>query len=268
MRDIVALFAFIFGSAIGSFLNVIILRLPRGEAVTGRSHCPHCGKDLRPSDLVPLASYLVLRGRCRFCGASISSRYFIIETLTGLLFMVVTLWFFPGNPAEAVVLGKALLFAAVLVVVFIVDFEHYIILDSVLLTGGVGVLIANVALLVLSRGPVLSWENPIFAAIAGGLVCALPFFLIWKVSRGRWMGFGDVKLAMFLGWALGWQVGLTALLLAVFLGGIAGLILLAFTAKTLKSRVPFGTFLSIGALGALFFGQQLLTWYLSLIGLR
>jgi leader peptidase (prepilin peptidase)/N-methyltransferase len=267
MNNLVFTFlAFIFGACIGSFLNVVILRLPRGQKLTGRSHCNSCGRILRAGELVPVFSYLVLRGRCRGCGVKISPRYLIIEIISGLLFAWAAWFFYPGSFYQAAVLAKILAVISVLTAVFVIDLEHYLILDSVLAVGAGAMLLCNFVIDAASRMPVWSWHGNFVLGILSALFCPLPFFLLWYFSGGKWMGFGDVKLAIFLGLALPWPLWPVALMLSVFLGGGVGLVLLASGTKGLKSRLPFGTFLSVGAVLSIFYGQAILRWYLSVLG--
>ncbi len=254
---------FIFGCLIGSFLNVVVLRLPLGEKLTGRSHCPNCKRILSAFELVPLFSYLFLGGKCRTCHLKISPRYFFIEMLTGLLFVLAAVHIFPDTTIHFVSLVKLCLILSVLLAVFIIDFEYFLILDQVLLVGGVGVVLLSIIIDALGGSFARGVTLP---SLAMAVICPIPFFLVWFVSKGKWMGFGDVKLAGFLGLALGWPQVWVGVLLGVFLGGISGIILLVSGKKDLKSQVPFGTFLSVGSALALFFGPWLLHWYLGLLG--
>lgn len=258
--------SFLFGTAIGSFLNVVILRLPQNESLNGRSHCPHCHHILSSPDLLPLFSFLFLLGKCRHCGKKISPRYFIIELLTGLLFALSWWLLQPFNLPGFILLLKGFFIVSTLVAVFVIDLEHYLILDSVVFPALATVTILNF-ILDLSAGKfIFSLQGNFLNGLVAAALAALPFFAIWKVSRGRWMGFGDVKLALFLGASLGLAGVFVALMLAILLGGAISTILLVFSQKTLKSRLPFGTFLSLGGVVALFYGEKLFSWYLSFLG--
>lgn len=264
-----AVMAFVFGSAMGSFLNVVILRLPGGKSLGGRSHCGSCGKTLKALDLIPLVSFLFLRGRCRYCGAKISPRYFIIEALTGLLFAFLLLNFFPVSPAQGVLLAKFLALLCIVIVVFVVDLEHYVILSNVLLVGTGLVFLADAVLDFMHAGGAefAVFHSYVLNGLLGAAVCFLPFFLAWAwPPQGTYMGFGDVELAPFLGLALGWPLGPLAIFIAILLGGIVGIFLILRGKKTLKSRIPFGTFLSVAAIISLFYGDKLLHWYLFFLG--
>lgn len=259
---------FIFGALIGSFLNVVILRLPKSQSLGGRSHCMNCGRVLSSVELIPVVSFLALRGRCRHCHTAISKRYAIIETITGLLFGLVAIKFFAVTPLALVTTIKWLILSAAAVVIFTIDLEHYLILDSVLTIFGSLLVIVNVGLDFLAGVKPWSPQSLFITSLITAVGCSLPFFLLWYFSSGKWMGFGDVKLGLFLGLALGWPSAVVAIFLGVFLGAIVGMLLLITKVKTLKSRLPFGTFLSFGAVLAIFYGPTVFNWYLSLLGLR
>ncbi len=263
MLELLTGIIFYFGAIIGSFLNVVILRLPDERKLTGRSSCNFCGHTLEPIDLFPLFSFVLLRGRCRHCHKAISPRYFIIELLAGLIFAGFWLILAPTNLAEAAVFIKSCFIASVLICVFIIDLEHFIILDSVVFFSSAVVLVFNIF---LSRSDLWTVNNVMISGAMAAILGALPFWLIWYFSQGRWMGFGDVKLGLFLGLALGWPQIFVAYFIAILLGGFISVILLAFTKKNLKSQIPFGTFLSLGALISLFYGPRLLHWYMAFLG--
>jgi leader peptidase (prepilin peptidase) / N-methyltransferase len=260
------IFAFILGTIIGSFLNVVILRLPNNENLKGRSHCINCGKTLGPLDMVPMLSFLWLRGKCRYCGQKISPRYFIIELIVGLLFMFCWFYIKPVDTFTYLLFIKYCLILAVLVVVFVVDLEHYLILDEVIFPAALLVILLNLTLNIVSHQRISGLDGYLLSGLLASVCSALPFFLLWFFSNGAWMGFGDVKLSVFLGLSLGWPVIVVGLFVAILLGGIAAIFLLTIGSKTLKSKVPFGTFLSLGAFLALFYGEKLLHWYLAIIG--
>ena len=239
---------FILGLVIGSFLNVCIFRLPRRESVVfPPSHCPLCQTKLIPRDLLPLFSYLWLKGRCRYCQGRISWRYPAVELLTGLLFMVLYVHF-----GLNLWLVKYLILTVLLIVISFIDLEHYLIPDQLIL-------------LMLGTGILLNFftrELPIISILWGVLVPAGLLFLLATLSKDG-MGGGDVKLAGAAGFFLGWPQSLLALFLASFLGSIFGLILLTFHLKKRKDPLPFAPFLSGGIILTVFFGQALLKWYFS-----
>ncbi len=255
---------FYFGCIIGSFLNVVILRLPEGKTLGGRSRCPHCGHELGAFELVPLLSYVWLGGKCRGCRGRISLRYLVIEAAAGCLFLLGWLHFLPAG--DYIGLVKFWYLAAICVAVFAIDFEHYLILDSIVLPG-IGIFaLLNIIQDAAARVPFWHVHSHFILGIFGALLGALPFFAIWLFSKGKWMGFGDIKFIALLGMALGPANAIVALFLAIFSGTLVSLPLLAFGKKTLASRLPFGTFLAAGALAAVWFGQPLAHWYLGLLG--
>ncbi len=151
---------------------------------------------------------------------------------------------------------------AVLLAVFVIDFEHYLILDSVIFPAAVLILLLNTAI----GWATGSAAHNFFQSFLGAISAAAPFYLLWFFSKGKWIGFGDVKFALFIGVVFPWPLWPVSLMLSFFIGGAFSSGLLMLKKKNLKSRIPFGTFLSVGALLALFFGQKLLDWYLSLLG--
>jgi leader peptidase (prepilin peptidase)/N-methyltransferase len=257
----------VFGTLIGSFLNVVIWRLPRELGLGGRSHCPNCHKKLAPFELLPLLSYISSRGRCRQCHRPISIRYPAIEAMTGLLFVVAWMHFQPGfiHPVEWIVFIKSLVVISACIVIFVIDFEHFLILDKVLLTVGIMVLALNLGLDLLMGHSLGS--SLVLSGLIGALAAGAVFLLIWFLSGGKWMGLGDVKLVVLLGLTFGYaEVGIL-LLLAFWLGLAVSLVLLAARKAGMNTKLPFGTFLTVAAVIMLFFGQPLLHWYLRLIGL-
>lgn len=244
---------FIVGAVIGSFLNVCIYRLPRKESVVfPASHCPECGQLLSWVDNVPLASYAVLRGKCRRCGGRISIRYPLVEFLNAVLYV------FAGYKIGAAAeLLPALLLISTLVVIFFIDLEHYIIPNVVVLPVAVAGLAAMVAISLTASDPGFPawWTFPLAGLVSGG------FFFVIAFIFPRGMGMGDVKLAALLGFFLGRAV-IIGLFLGFLLGALVGLALIAGGGRSRKSKVPFGPFLAVGALVALFYGNELLDLYL------
>lgn len=262
-----SILVFIFGSIIGSFLNVLILRLPNGKSIGGRSHCMHCKHELAWLDLVPIFSYLFLRGRCRYCGKRISPRYIIVETITGLLFVTAYLIFMPAAASAAswIELIRAIFIVVVLILIFAIDLEHFLILDKVIFPAGLALLILNFMLDVFKGSTTFNSFTVQGILSAAGL--ALFFGAIYFFSDGRWIGFGDVKFSLFLGLATPFPFILVNIFGAFFLGSVIGIILLASGIKKLKSEIPFGTFLALSTAATLFFGPQIIDWYLRLISL-
>ncbi len=238
-------FAFcIFGLIVGSFLNVLILRYPE-RSLGGRSACMQCGRQIVWYDNVPLISFVLLGGRCRFCHTRISIQYPLVETATALLFAVVA-----ASPVSFAAQLIALPVIALLIAITVYDLYHTIIPDLWVYSFAA---FSFVALFITPTGTSLLW-----ALLAGPLV-ALPLFLLWLVSRGTWMGFGDSKLMLGVGWLLGLANGFSALFLAFIAGGAFGAALLLYSqwgksrngsnaGYTMKSEIPFGPFLTAGCL--------------------
>lgn len=243
-----------FGLVIGSFLNVCIGRLPRGESIVSPpSRCPNCHSGIAWYDNVPVVSYLVLRGRCRSCRAPISARYPATEALTAAAFLLQGLWFH----ADPAVLASRLVFTALLIVLFGTDLETQR-LPNVITYPGI------VLGLVFSH-----WVPPGFVACAIGAAAGAGVLLLirwaWKRATGvDGMGLGDVKMLAMIGAFLGWrQIGVV-LFLSSLAGALIGMFLAGLRNKSLQTRLPFGTFLALAAFVASLVGEPLVRWYLNL----
>jgi leader peptidase (prepilin peptidase)/N-methyltransferase len=238
----------VFGSVIGSFLNVVIYRLPRNESlVKPSSHCPICETPVAWYDNIPILSYTLLRGSCRNCGKPISFRYPMIEFLTAILFLAAGLKF--GLEWE---LLPALLFIAALIAIFFIDLDYYIIPNVIVLPAAAIGLAAMVAI------DPDRWLELLIAGIASA---AFFFAIVMVMPRG--MGMGDVKLALMMGFYLGKSV-LVALFLGFLMGALTGVVLMVTGVKGRKSRIPFGPFLATGGIIALFWGPWIIDKYTSL----
>jgi len=236
------------GLVLGSFLNVVIYRLPRRESIVRpASHCPGCGTGIRWYDNVPVASWLMLRGRCRACGVRISVRYPVVETLTGIAFVLAMWRFGPSWP-----LLVAWAFIAAMMVIAFIDYDHMIIPNQIVLPGAVLGLLASVAL-----HPQRWWVY-----VAGSLGAATFMFLLAMLWPGS-MGPGDIKMALFMGAVLGAHV-LVALFIAFLFGSIAGVYMMLVQGRSRKAKIPFGPYLAIGAVLAVFLGEMILTTYRNL----
>ena len=246
--------AALFGLCIGSFLNVVIWRLPRGGSLVKpeRSECPSCHHVLGGVDLLPLLSYLMLRGKCRHCGAAISARYPLVEGTTCVLFVAC---FFRFGWSSALIASAALV--SVLVVCVLVDIDHMLVLDEVLIAGGIAAILMNAAFSALC-----SWQDMLLGIVAGAAPLALVALAAGKITGQRAMGGGDIKFMAMAGAFLGWQNALLALVLGSVGGGLVLGALLAAKKISLHRRVPFIPMLAGGAALALFFGKALLGWYL------
>lgn len=244
MTYVISLVSFIFGLVIGSFLNVCICRLPSGGSIVGPgSACPDCGKPLAPRDLVPVASYLVLGGKCRYCKEPISIQYPTVELLAGLLYAAVV-WTY-GLTLQSLSL---LIFVSLIVICAGTDFNTGLILNSVTFPGiAIGVALS---FLVPGMTPI---QSLLGALVSGGVV-----WLMFAVTRGRGMGGGDVKFMAMVGAFLGWERGFLTLFLGALVGSVVGIARIASGKQERRDPIPFGPFLSIGAVISVFFGAKLL----------
>ncbi len=251
MEVIFYIFIFILGTIIGSFLNVVIYRLGTGVSVArGRSMCFSCGKTLKWYELIPVASFLLQRGKCRTCKSKISWQYPIVEIVTGLLFLFT--WMLGVQMAEVFFLWVIM---AILIVIAVYDLRHKIIPNSFVYA----FIALSVLLLIWKQGFQVFTMWDFYA----GPILFLPFAGLWAVSRGAWMGFGDAKLAWGIGWFLGLYAGVSAIILSFWIGAVWGLSLIALSHTqqlfgkrkrfTMKSEIPFGPFLIIGTLLVFFF---------------
>ncbi len=258
----VGIIIFIFGTVIGSFLNVLIYRLPIGmDFKKGHSICTTCKHELSWKDLFPLFSWLFLRGKCRYCKAKISARYPIVEALNGVMYVLVYLFLSGGNAFEGLFSLKLLGYMVVmscLIVVSWVDFEHQIIPDSMwiaIFVGGIIILLDAVIKGTFSKEWIISRVIGLFAV--SGL-----FFLIALLSGGRAMGGGDIKLMAACGFVLGWK----AVIVSLFAGALFGMLFAVgrkiFAKQNMLGVVPFGPFLSMGVALSAFIGENLLNMYL------
>jgi len=236
----------VLGLLVGSFLNVVIYRLPRGQSLNRpRSHCPSCGTPIRPYDNVPVVSWLLLRGRCRSCAAPISPRYPLVEALTGAGFVAVALTRGVNDD-----LAVWLPFAAMLIAVAGIDLDHRIIPNKILLPAAIWGLAATIA---------FRPDNVDDALIAGGI--AFGALLLTALVYPAGMGMGDVKLAGVMGIYLGSGVA-PAMLVAFLTGSLVGLLIIAREGRDARKKgVPFGPFLALGGLVGIFAGPELVDVY-------
>lgn len=257
---VLPLIVFAIGLLIGSFLNVVILRINTGRSiVNGRSKCARCGRVLAWYELIPVASFLGLRGKCRTCKEGISFQYPFVELVTAIVFVICYIKFLLAGmftPAAWIAFVFALCIASLLIVITVYDVRHRVIPD---------VVVYPFILLALGSVVYRVMEYPalsLFGALLGGVLVALPFFLFWYFSKGRVMGFGDVKLALGIGWLLGIAQGYSAVVLAFWIGAIVGLFLLALTRRYgMKSQIPFGPFLVLGVFIVALWGVTISTLF-------
>ena len=247
----------IVGTAVGSFLNVCIDRLPVGKSVVRPpSHCDACQHPLSPADLFPLLSYLWLRRRCRYCRAPIPSRPFWVELGTGVFFGI-AFWPLGLSPQFAL----TVFYGSIFIALAIIDLEHWLLLNRIVYPAAALALLISLFIpapeIILLPWPV--WLNGIIGGVGGFLFLLVPFL----VSRGG-MGEGDVKMAGLIGLVTGFPLVFLALFTAAILGGFIAGILLLLRVKKRKEAIPFGPFLSLAAIVTLLWGSNILNWYLGI----
>ena len=238
------------GACIGSFLNVVIYRLPLGQSlVTPPSRCPKCGYRLKFYDNIPVFGWLLLGGRCRACKNRISIQYPIVELITAVL-CVIVVWVTPPGP----LLVSRLLLLFILIALFGIDLEHQILPNSITLPGMVaGLLLSTIA-------PPGLRDAVIGTVLGGGVLYAIAWgYYLWRREEG--LGMGDVKMLAMIGAFLGWKMVLVTLVLSSFSGAIIGVGLIALQRGNMKLALPFGTFLAAGAVAAMLVGAPLADWY-------
>lgn len=259
-------FIFFLGVSVGSFLNVLIDRLALEEKITGRSRCDYCRRKLSLFDLIPIVSFFLLRGKCRYCGKKISWQYPLVEMITGISFFLITkfqtlpqsgipLWGTNSKLLGSWLLSNWNLFGywllvigifSCLIVIFFQDLKYQIISDWLQVFFFIFVLFYQI---ITNQITPLRW-------FFDGLVVMLPIFFLHIITQGRGMGFGDVKLSFTIGFLLGIKGGLMALYLAFILGGIVGILLILFGRKKLKSKIAFGPFLVLGIVIMFFWEKE------------
>ena len=251
---------FILGLIIGSFINCLLWRLYKKESMMGRSYCPKCKKQIVWYDNIPILSFLFLRGKCRSCKKKISIQYPVVELITGVLFTLVFYFNFQSLNFEfltfdskfMIQLFRDLFFVSVMVIIFIYDLKWYMILDKITLPSIVIIFTLNLFL-------GFEWTSLLLAGFVGG-----GFFLAqFLVSKGKWIGGGDIRLGLLMGVMFSWPMILLSLFLAYLLGSFISIFLIIFGKKKWGSQVPFGVFLTPSSIIILFWGQQILNWYIN-----
>jgi len=256
-------FIFVLGAIVGSFLNVCIHRFPRGESVvTPPSRCPACGKRLSPVDLLPLVGFVLLKGKCRYCGVKISPRYPLVELITALAFAFS--WHFTGGNIPYFLFQAV--FIAALIVISFTDFEHLVVPDAASIVGIFAGLSYNFFRSLYA--PAGSGLNPFLTSLFGMLLGYALMFTIAKVGKFFYkkdiMGDGDYLIAAFLGAGLGWSGVLLALFLGCFVAASISVVFLILGKVKLGQYIPFGPALATGGIITLFYGDKILWWYFGL----
>jgi len=247
------------GMTVASFLNVCIDRLPANQSlIFPASHCSSCQRRLAVKDLIPVFSYLWLRGRCRYCQAQIPKRILWVELGTGLLFGYLAWHYMVWQHAPGIELAVAAFYCCLFIVLMVIDLEQGLILNKIVYPAmGVALLLSTFFSIFLSHIEIVPFIGR--AAIGGGIGLVV-FFLIVIISRGG-MGWGDVKLAALIGLVTGFPLVLVALLIGIILGGVVAVLLLALKIKKRKEAIPFGPFLSLAAIATLLWGNNIISWY-------
>ncbi len=254
---IMNVFVFLFGAVVGSFLNVCIYRIPRAESIVfPASHCPECDYKIRAFDNIPVISYLLLRGKCRSCGARISWQYPAVEMLSALL----TLGLFCKFHLS-LTFFILYVFCMALVVITFIDLEHQIIPDSISLPG---IIVGFASSFFL---PWLSWQNSLIGIVAGGGSLLLVAYGYQLLTKKEGMGGGDIKLLAMMGAFLGWRSIPFIIFTSSLFGSVVGVSLMLARKKDSQLPIPFGPFLAFGAVLFIFYGRQLIHWYFALGGM-
>lgn len=249
MYTLAIIFIFFLGTIIGSFLNVVIYRFNTGKSmVNSRSICMTCNHTLRWYELIPIFSFLIQSGRCRKCASSISHQYPLVEFGTGLIFVLVALHFLPVvsiSQSSYILLVTLFSFIfSLLVVISVYDIRHKIIPDKLVY---VYALISFISIFINTTGVGPLLVKASLMSIVAGPLLALPFALLWLISKGKWMGLGDAKLMLGIGWMLGALSGLTVIMLSFWIGSVVSLAIMLFSHKkmNMKTEIPFAPFLII-----------------------
>lgn len=265
---IVAFFYFFLGTIIGSFLNVVSLRYGSGKSILGRSECLSCGRELKWFELIPVLSFIFQLGKCRNCKSKISWQYPLVELFTGIVFLGIFLKFSELLSVSILNLTAITLYLAVifsiLIVIFVYDIKHKIIPDG-LSYAFAGLAFAGMFFDFSS----LQLMTPTLLHLLAGPIFFLSFFCLWFFSRGKWIGLGDGKLSLGIGWFLGFSLGATSITLSFWAGALFGIALITISALnlrakqiTMKSEIPFGPFLILGLMLVFFLNINILNFIL------
>ena len=266
MEFLIYLLIFIFGLMVGSFLNCVIYRLETKESfLKGRSFCPHCKHILAWKDLIPIFSFLILKGRCRYCQNKISFQYPLVELSSALLFTSIFYLFHTYITLySSIDLIFYWLISCFLLVIFVYDLKHYLIPDQVIYSG----LFLTFFYQLFKIWNFGNWNFFGIWNLVLGILPSLFFLVIILISKETWLGFGDFKLSILMGLILGWPKILVALFFSFLSGAIVGSILIFLKIKKMKSQIPFAPFLVSGTFFSIFFGEKIIDWYLKVILLK
>jgi len=262
MDIFLTILCFIVGTVMGSFYNVVIYRVPEGRSIIKpRSSCGACGKVLEPMDLIPVFSYLFLKGKCRYCKQPISFQYPLVELLTGLLFVVLFLRF-----SISVEFFFSVYMVSILLIMFFIDLKYMIIPNGLVISALIGS-IALFAVRFFYKDSIVVNE-PWYFSLLGMIIPSLFLLLValfgYVANKGEAMGMGDVKIFVPIGLFLGLKLSVLALFLSMLIGGLTGLILMITGIKGRKSQVPFGPFIAVASFISLLYGNEILAWYINI----
>lgn len=264
----------------GSFINCILYRLEQNQSfIKGRSYCPHCKHQLGFWDLIPIFSFIFLKAKCRYCQKKISWQYPLIEIITGIIFIFVYLETKVSIPfigemiiskgIEALasfnylILFRNLFFSAVLIIIFVYDLKHQLVSEKIVIPAIIIALTFNFFMKISPIGIPAGSYGVNWLDLLLGVIIGSSFFLSqYLISKGRWIGFGDVYLGFMMGAMLGWQKVILAIILAYFIGAMIAVILIILKKESWKSKIALGPFLMIGTFIALLYGNKILEWYL------
>ena len=246
---------FILGTAVGSFLNVVIDRTTRGESILGRSYCDHCRATLKTLDLIPIVSFVALGSRCRYCKKPLSWQYPIVEGLTGLLFVLAFWMLSASGQLSAISLLYYFFLISILIVVAVVDFKYSLVPTTLVFAASLVSLFYNYFFIT---------SGQFVQSVAAAFGAAIFFLIIVLLTRGRGMGEGDVVLGFLIGMVLGLKESILAIFLAFLIGAVISLFLIALGKKHFGQTIPFAPFLVLGLLISLFWSKEIINWYLML----
>jgi len=249
------LLAFILGTIIGSFLNVVTYRYNTGMGIGGRSKCMTCARTLTWIELVPIFSFLAQKGACRKCKSKISWQYPLVEFLAGALFVLIFMKFPPLSFTAGIITFVQLVIASLLIVIVVYDIKHKVIPNALVY---IFAIIAFVSIFLSPAGAFATsfFHMPVLGDLLAGPLLSLPFALLWLVSKGRWMGLGDAKIMLGIGWVLGLNAGLSAIFLAFWIGAAISIVwvLIAYHRIEGRREIPFAPYLVLGMYLVLLFG--------------
>jgi prepilin signal peptidase PulO-like enzyme (type II secretory pathway) len=258
MNNLLMLLIFVFGLCIGSFINALVYRLyndlPIGKA---RSMCVYCKKQLKWYHNIPLISYIFLFGKCSFCKKKISWQYPLVELITGVLFILTFYHFNILENFNFIVLLFYCFIILLLIIIFLFDLKYMIIPDLISIPGIIIIFLFQIYFAINSG----DFLNNILKILLAGVVCGGFFAVQYSLSKGKWVGSGDIRLGILIGFILGWPMGIVALFLSYIIGTIYAIPVLILKKKNLKSQVPMGVFIVLAIFVVMFWGEEIINIY-------